>query len=270
MSLAPQLADDRIEMLIAENGSAEQSALPEVPGRVVHLYERAPGKCRIQNHAIEQARGEVLAFLDDDVVAVPGYLSEVGHFFARYPEFAAMKGRVRALEDPAAVVGPDAVYLDLPLVDHGAEVVEVNGVLGVNMAFRVAVLNHIGPFDERLGPGAAGHEEETEMSARLRRFGYRIGYAPGALVYHEVDPARANAARFVRIARERGRCRVLHEPHSIGRVRFDWTLAALRLGFARILGAERARLARELKRFATIEGMLEGLRVLQSGTHRLS
>ena len=45
----------------------------------------------------------------------------------------------------------------------------------------------MGPFDERLGPGACGHEEETEMSQRLRRAGFRIGYAPKALVYHEVD-----------------------------------------------------------------------------------
>ncbi len=265
LSLAPQLGDDQTEVLIAENGSAEQSELPEVPGRVVHLYEREPGKCRVQNHAIEQARGEVLAFLDDDLVAGPDYLAQVGHFFARHAEFAAMKGRVRALQDPIAVAGPDAIYLDLPLVDHGDEVVEVHGVLGVNMAFRAAVLNRVGPFDERLGPGAAGHEEETEMSARLRRFGYRIGYAPGALVYHEVDPERADAARFLRIARERGRCRVLHEQHSLGSVRIDWTLAAFRLWLARIRGVERAQLIREQQRFATVDGMLEGLRARQAG-----
>ena len=35
------------------------------------------------------------------------------------------------------------------------------------MAFRATALARVGLFDERLGPGAAGHEEETEMSARL-------------------------------------------------------------------------------------------------------
>jgi GT2 family glycosyltransferase len=262
-SLAPQL-DDEAELLIAENGGVQQSQIPEVAGRVIHLYEHAPGKCRIQNRAIGQARGEILAFLDDDVVAGPHYLSEVGHFFARHPEFVAMKGRVRAMKDPVTVAGRNAVYLDLPLVDHGDEVIEVPGVLGVNMAFRAAVFNRVGPFDERLGPGAAGHEEETEMSARLRSAGYRIGYAPGAIVFHEVDQARADPARFIRIARERGRCRVLHEHHTLHRVRIDWTVAALRLGFARLSGAEPQRLAREQKRFATIDGMLEGLREQRS------
>ncbi len=263
-SLAPQLGGEA-ELLIAENGSAQQSRLPEVPGRVIHLYERAPGKCRLQNRAIGQARGEVLAFLDDDVIASPDYVEQVALFFARHPEFAAMKGRVRAQEDPAQVAGPDAIYLDLPLVDHGEEVVEVAGVLGVNMAFRATAVHRVGPFDERLGPGAAGHEEETEMSARLRGAGYRIGYAPGAVVFHEVDPARADPARFIRVARERGRCRVLHEHHTLGRVRIDWTVAALRLGIARLSGADRTRLAREQKRFAIADGMLEGLRDKHSG-----
>jgi GT2 family glycosyltransferase len=259
-SLALQLSDAETELLIAENGSAERSPLPDAPGRIIHLYERTPGKCRVQNHAVEQARGEVLVFLDDDVIAAPGYIREVGLFFARHPEFAAMKGRVRALDDPVKVAGARAPYLDLPLVDHGEEVVEVRGVLGVNMAFRATALHRVGPFDERLGPGAAGHEEETEMSARLRRFGYRIGYAPGALVYHEVDPARADPARFIRIARERGRCRVMHEQHRLGRVRADRAMAALRLGLAHLGGAEPERLARAQKRFATLDGMLEGLR----------
>ncbi len=117
----------------------------------------------------------------------------------------------------------------------------------------------VGPFDERLGPGAAGHEEETEMSARLRRAGYRIGYSPNAVVYHEVDPERADRARFIRIARERGRCRMIHEPHS----RFDVTLknliASTRLALASILRVSAERRAREERALAVARGMLDAL-----------
>ena len=38
-SLAPQLDDDT-EILIAENGSAQQSEIARVEGRIIHLYER--------------------------------------------------------------------------------------------------------------------------------------------------------------------------------------------------------------------------------------
>ena len=264
-SLAPQLTGEREhgarEILLAENGTPAPSLLPASAPPLEHLHDPRPGKCRIQNVAIRHATGDVIVCLDDDLIATPHYLEEVEHFFTEHPEFAAMKGRILPAEDPTAKVGPAvAAWLDLPIVDHGEQVIEVRGVLGANMAFRAAALARVGLFDERLGPGAAGHEEETEMSARFRRAGFRIGYAPHALVYHEVDPARADRTRFLRIARERGRCRMIHEPRSALRLMADNAVAALRVWTARVVGAGPQRLAREERRLAVAQGMLEGLR----------
>ena len=224
-----------------------------------HLHEPRAGKCRIQNRAIAQAAGEILVFLDDDLVVAPGYLEAVEDFFDTHREFAAMKGRILPAEDPEKKVGPMAAYLDLPIADHGDEVIEVRGVLGANMAFRADVIKQVGPFDERLGPGAGGHEEETEMSQRLRRAGFRIGYAPKALVYHEVDPSRANRERFIRIARERGRCRMLHEKHSARDVISKNAIAMTRLRIAQLTRAGIPRIAREERRLAIARGMFDGL-----------
>ncbi len=260
-SLAPQLEADSRELLIADNGTATPAPLPAGAPPHKHLHDPRPGKCRIQNRAIGGARGEVIVCLDDDLVAAPDYLDQVEGFFAEHQEFAAMKGRIQPAEDPAARVGADAApWLDLPIVDHGERVIEVRGVLGANMAFRTQALARVGLFDERLGPGAAGHEEETEMSARLRQAGFRIGYAPRALVYHEVDPARADRARFLRIARERGRCRMLHERHRALAVIADNAIAALRVWAARLAGAGPERLARAERRLAVAQGMRDGLR----------
>src|SRR6202041_3221546 len=143
-------------------------------------------------------RREIVVWPHDDLAVAEGYIAAVERFFAERPHFAAMKGRILPAEDPSAKVGPMAPYLDLPIVDHGNKVIEVRGVLGANMAFRASALQQVGRFDERLGPGACGHEEETEMSQRLRRAGFRIGYAPKALVYHEVDETRATRERFIR------------------------------------------------------------------------
>ena len=170
-----------------------------------------------------------------------------------------MKGRILPSEDPS-VLGPIAAYLDLPIVDHGDCVIEVRGVMGANMAFRASVFKRVGLFDERLGPGAAGHEEETEMSARLRLAGFRIGYAPRALVYHEVNAMRADRSRFIRIARERGYCRTLHEVHSPAEVAFKIAIASTRLAIARALRATPERIAREERRLAVAQGMRDGLR----------
>jgi glycosyltransferase involved in cell wall biosynthesis len=272
-SLAPQIAGTSgkasREILLAENGTSAPSTLPATTPPLEHLHDPRPGKCRIQNVAIRHARGNIIVCLDDDLVTAPNYLDEVERFFTEHPEFAAMKGRILPAEDPAAKVGAEAaVWLDLPIVDHGEKVIEVRGVLGANMAFRAEALARVGLFDERLGPGAAGHEEETEMSARLVRAGFRIGYAPRALVFHDVDPARADRARFLRIARERGRCRMIHESHRALAVLADNVIAALRVWVARIMGAGPQRLAREERRLAVAQGMLDGLRLSGRGGAR--
>lgn len=271
-SLAPQLSSDAgagersREILLAENGTPMASTLPASAPPLRHLHDPRPGKCRIQNVAIWQAGGDIIVCLDDDLIAAADYLDEVERFFIGHPEFAAMKGRILPAEDPAAKVGAGAMaWLDLPLVDHGEAVIEVRGVLGANMAFRASALAQVGLFDERLGPGAAGHEEETEMSARLLRGGFRIGYSPRALVYHDVDPARADRARFLRIAHERGRCRMIHESHGALPVIADNALAALRVWAARLMAAGPQRLAREERRLAVAQGMLEGLRARGRG-----
>ena len=258
-SLAPGLASGTREIIIAENGTPAPTQLATGPSPLKHLHEPRPGKCRIQNRAIADATGDLLVFLDDDLTVTPRYLDAVESFFDTHREFAGMKGRILPQDDPDKKVGPMAVYLDLPIADHGDNVIEVRGVLGANMAFRASALRQVGPFDERLGPGACGHEEETEMSARLRSAGFKIGYAPEALVYHEVDRSRADRERFIRISRERGRCRMIHEKHSATEVIVKNAVALTRLRFAQLVGASLPRIAREERRLAIARGMFDGL-----------
>ena len=280
-SLASQLVRGQHELFIAENGTRSPTDIATVDIPLTHLHDPRAGKCHIQNRAIALAQGDVVALLDDDLVAAPCYLAAVGHFFDDYPHFGAMKGRILPARDPLTIVGRMAPYLDLPIVDHGEKVVEVRGVIGANMAFRASALQKlkltpthvvVGDnysttvealvpmiFDERLGPGAAGHEEETELSRRLRNAGFHIGYAPEALVLHEVDPTRADRARFTRVARERGYCRTLHEDHSPKEVALKIAISTFRLGLARAFHASVARVAREERRLAVAQGMRAGL-----------
>jgi GT2 family glycosyltransferase len=262
-SLKPQLGAAGSELIIAENGTPAPLPLADADVVAAHIHDPRPGKCRVQNLAIRRAGGDVLIFLDDDLVVADDYLDQVERFFTYHPEFAAMKGRILPREDPRKLAGENWVYLDLPLVDHGNEIVEVRGVMGANMAFLADALRKVGPFDERLGPGAAGHEEETEMSARMRRAGYHIGYSPNAAVYHEVDLARADRARFIRVARERGRARMIHETHSRFEVTLKNVIASTRMALVSIFPASTERRAREERRLAVARGMLDALNAME-------
>jgi len=56
---------------------------------------------------------------------------------------------------------------------------------GANMAFRRSIFNVAGYFDERLGAGAAGCSEDSEMWYRILAKGFEILYNPRAVAFHE-------------------------------------------------------------------------------------
>jgi hypothetical protein len=55
---------------------------------------------------------------------------------------------------------------------------------GANMAFRREVFARVGFFDERLGAGASGCSEDSELWYRLLAEGYRCRYTPASVVFH--------------------------------------------------------------------------------------
>jgi len=61
---------------------------------------------------------------------------------------------------------------------------------------RRRVVDIVGLFNERLGPGASGAHEDADFSERIRAAKLGIGYIPRAIVYHAVDPARFTPASF--------------------------------------------------------------------------
>jgi glycosyltransferase involved in cell wall biosynthesis len=192
-----------VEMIIIDNGSTDDTGriIDEWGGRLprlIHLVEPHPGKSRALNQGLRQARAPLLVFVDDDVQVSPSYLAEVLRFFADHPHYDAAGGRVRL---PPEVTDPEllarvAMYRSLPLYDGGDAVCDGKGLAGCNMALRRRVFDIIGPFNERLGPGASGAHEDADLVGRIRSAKLRIGYMPGAIAYHAVDPARFTPAAF--------------------------------------------------------------------------
>ena len=186
------------EILVVDNGSVDETgrilAAQTKIDRVVTFYnltEARKGKASALNRAIAVAKGEILLIVDDDVVVDSQIL--VRHVEAhREYGFDAIQGRVLPGVDPDGNPA-DKRRLDeynIPYVDHGERVCEIRGLTGTNMSFNRKVIEKIGGFDSRLGPGAAGFSEDTEFSMRVRQAGFKIGYTPHAVVYHELNPER--------------------------------------------------------------------------------
>ena len=84
----------RSEVLLVLNSAPEEAFAQRVsPYPVRLLHEPLRGVCRARNRAVPLARGDLLAFVDDDVTAHPGWLHEMVRGFAD-PHVACVIGRL--------------------------------------------------------------------------------------------------------------------------------------------------------------------------------
>lgn len=171
------------EILVADGGSR-----PEMLHELTKLAEREP-KVRIlrapgsvaesRNSALAGLKTEIVAFLDADEVAPPGWLATLTEPI-RKGEADFTGGPTQPLTDPRsnaeryinrgeATLYRDHVPNDLALLPMG------------NSAWRVELLRNIGGFDSRLAWGG----EDYDVNLRAIRSGARGRFVPAASVFHD-------------------------------------------------------------------------------------
>ncbi len=215
--LAQDVPDDQLELIVVDNASTDDTGvlLPELVARHPggrYLLEPELGLSHARNRGILESTGDVVAFLDDDAEALPGWAR---HHLDRYADrdVVGVAGRIDLdwpRERPVWLpsrwdgmyagldLGPDGRDLDPPAIPYGA-----------NMSFRRDALEGDAMFDPNLG--RRGEDlisgEEHELFARLRASG-RLVYAPDARVTHHVLPGRVTARWFLRRVWAQGRTNV--------------------------------------------------------------
>jgi GT2 family glycosyltransferase len=201
-SVAGQAAAHSAEIVVVEDDRSDPATerLAESHGARYLALGRARGLNAARNAAVENAAGDLLCFLDDDVAAWPDWLQAMLAAAAGHPGHEAFGGPIRArLEgtnlhacgrEPAPVT-----TLDLGPHDRDAEL-----VWGANLAIRRTALERVGMFDAvRSGPG-----DEEEWERRLRAAGGRILYVAAAGVDHRRTGADARIVALSRAAWRRG------------------------------------------------------------------
>jgi glycosyltransferase involved in cell wall biosynthesis len=235
------------EIIVGDNGSRDGtwemlrriSADFPVPLRL--LQNETPGKCRILNEAISMARGDVLAFLDDDVIVDQGWLEAMTNYFKQAPRLA-VQGTIRILPEELKDPEMDRLIQRFRTVHQfeyhrGAE--EIGTLNGANMAIRREVFTQVGGFDTRLGPGASGTSEDVELAHRIRLAKIKIGYMADAVVYHELNRDRLTEAYFKTLHQNQGRSRLVFKDQGVCRIFFDLCRVSAQFAFYFLFGGER-------------------------------
>jgi len=214
------------EVLVVDNNSADQTrpAVEEFaarhPGRFRYVFESKQGLSNARNAGILAARGEVVAFTDDDVIVDPAWLRNLTRCLFDGTS-AGSGGRVLPLQ---SVVLPRWLSLNGPyglggvvaaLFDEGQEPKKLKeSPYGANMAFRKEVFERHGYFRTDLGrrPGSLISNEDTEFGKRLTAAGERLSYEPSAIVYHPILEERLNKKYVLEWFFHYGRALTLQKP----------------------------------------------------------
>jgi glucosyl-dolichyl phosphate glucuronosyltransferase len=197
------------EVLVVDNNSKDKTrdVVAEFgrryPGRFRYLFETQQGKSYALNTGIRQAHGEILAFMDDDVMVDNRWLQTLTAIF-KDEKWAGVGGRILAERTftPPAWLSLENKYALAPLAifDIGTQPGEmVEAPFGTNMAFRREVFEKIGGFRTDLGPrpGSETRSEDTEFGYRALGAGQRLWYEPSAIVYHSLPAQRLQKRYFL-------------------------------------------------------------------------
>ena len=170
-----------------------------------YVQEPRIGLSYARNRGIEEAAGDVVSFIDDDVILDQGWLAAVHEAFSLYPA-ACVTGRVLLQPGlPKPAWWHDQYDEILGEFDRGSRIIlsralsgDVMGI-GANLSFQSRVFKQHGLF--RTDLGRQGKKllmgEESEYYDRLRQKGELVVYYPHALLYHAPNTARFTR-RYVR------------------------------------------------------------------------
>jgi len=206
--VAQTLPSNTLEILIVDNGSTDETRdlvakLQRKNPAIRYTIESEPGIAQARNRALNEARGEYLAFIDDDAWADPKWLENL----------LAPIESVRPT--PKCVVGPVSLVWDgtrpewfparfeslLCRYDMGdvPRFLEAGGyLLTTNSLFHRETLLRLGGMRTDLGHKrkALIGGEDNDVFNRLVANGFSVYYEPNALVFHPV-PKERQTRRFL-------------------------------------------------------------------------
>jgi len=192
---------DDFEILIVDNASEDDTrmvveAATAQMSNLLYLHEQQLGLSHARNTGIENARGELVAFLDDDAAPQPDWLKRLETCFSDR-QVACAGGMVKPVWQKLSG-WPDWLHPRLTgyftVIDYpdSRPLGYPSCPAGTNVAFRKKIFAEVGVFNPQLGRTGTSllSGEEADLCVAIEQAGYRVVYTPEAVVHHKVHENR--------------------------------------------------------------------------------
>jgi GT2 family glycosyltransferase len=143
------------------------------------------------NAGAEAATGELLVFLNNDTVPLPGWLPSLLSVFRDFPDAGAVGGKLifpdGTLQEAGGIVFCDGSAANFGRGDDDLDALlynfvrEVDYCSGALLATKRELFKELGGFDDRYAPA---YYEDTDYCFKVRDIGYRVYYQPGTAIIH--------------------------------------------------------------------------------------
>lgn len=181
---------DRYRVILIDDGSSDltryimEAVAKEQPNFALFSLPGTLGKARALNAALDHfSYGEIIYVFDADHRPAPGAVRTAVEYF-RDPEVAGVSGQVIASN---ALATPAAYYASVESMVHQLVTMRAKdrlglapALLGSNCAYRRRALENVGGFR------AGAFLEDTDLTVRFYRAGYRIRFAADSHSLHRV------------------------------------------------------------------------------------
>jgi glycosyltransferase involved in cell wall biosynthesis len=177
-----------LELVFVDNGSTDSTSeivreWAKNAAISTHLvHEAKPGLAAARNSGMTAAKGNILAFTDDDCEILPDYFTVIAALFAGDKQPVLRGGRIE-LGDARDL--PVTIKTELEPATLTSELHAGGFVHGANMAFPRTLIDTVGLFDTRFGAGSPFRSgEDTDYVHRAFNAGIRVEYLPDFAVKH--------------------------------------------------------------------------------------
>ena len=205
-SLQKQTYTTREIVIVVDHNPALKDELEGLAGDGIRVAPNGGqrGLADARNTGIALAKGEIVAFIDDDAAAENEWLERLVESY-RDPAVIGNGGRIVPVYEggPAPVwLAPEFLWVIGCTYRGMPEKGPVRNVIGCNMSFRSSVFQEVGTFNTGIGrlrnQPLGGEETEICIRALNRWPDKKIVYAPDAVVYHHVSRSRQTIRYFAR------------------------------------------------------------------------